>query len=357
VIVNQQLIDTLKRVGKTPHVYVSPDGSEVLVLPHGGRVLGLFLPQAAENLFWTHPALDTPATAAEFYAGDQWQNSGGDRTWLAPEVDFFFPNYPDTSVYFQPRQLDPGAWRVTVEAEAVRLVCRLTHQLSRSGASVDLELTKSVSAAPNPLRHEPLWAKLTDVQYAGYTLRSSLALNGDPSLGPVGLWNLIQMPHGGELMVATCCASQPRVYFGEVSAEDLVVGPHLIRYGMRAAGEHKIGIRAAAATGRIGYRYPRADGHWVLIVRNIFVNPSGEYVDVPWNDPQDLGYAIQACNVHSGLGRFSELEYHVPAIGRGTGRSRGEDASQTWAYCGPAAAIDQIVGHLLTAEAEASEAR
>ena len=41
-----------------------------------------------------------PATAAEFYAGDQWQNSGGDRTWLAPEVDFFFPNYPSFPIHF-----------------------------------------------------------------------------------------------------------------------------------------------------------------------------------------------------------------------------------------------------------------
>ena len=90
---------------------------------------------------------------------------------------------------------------------------------------------------------------------------------------------------------------------------------------MRAAGEHKIAIRALATTGRIGYRYPAADGRWALIVRNVFVNPSGDYVDVPWSDAQDLGYAVQACNVHSALGSFSELEYHVPAIGPGTGRT------------------------------------
>lgn len=346
---NQQVIDTLKHVGRPPHVYHSPDGSEVLVLPYGGRILGLFTPGGDENLYWTHPALESATSATEFYASKHWHNSGGDRTWLAPEVDFFFPNFPQTDVYFQPRQLDPGDWRITVEADAVRLVNRLTHRLSRSGESIDLEITKSISSAPNPLRHEPAWADLSAVEYAGYTLRSSLALMGEQSVGPVGLWNLIQMPHGGDLLVATYFASLPRIYFGDVSAQDLAVDSHLIRYTMRAVGEHKIGIRALATTGRIGYRYPVGDGRWVLIVRNVFVNPSGEYVDVPWGDTQDFGYVVQACNVNSALGSFSELEYHVPAIGSGTGRTRCEDFSQTWAFRGPRAAIDQIAGQLLTA--------
>ena len=35
-------MDTLRQVGKPPHAYRSPDGSGVLVLPYGGRILGLF---------------------------------------------------------------------------------------------------------------------------------------------------------------------------------------------------------------------------------------------------------------------------------------------------------------------------
>ena len=181
------------------------------------------------------------------------------------------------------------------------------------------------------------------MEYAGYTLRTSLAWTNEVRGGPVGLWNLTQMPHGGDLLVPTCCPSQPRVLFGDVSSQDLETHEHLIRYAMRAPGEHKIAIRATAATGRIGYRYRIADGRWALIVRNVFVDPSGLYVDVPWSDVEDLGYAVQACNIHSALGRFSELEYHVPAIGPGTGLTRCEDVSQTWAFRGDDEAIDQIV--------------
>jgi len=347
---NQQLIDTLKKVGKPAHVYRSLDGSEVLVLPYGGRILGLFTPDSADNLYWTHTALADASSAADFYAGDQWHNSGGDRTWLAPEVDFFLPDFPQLERYWQPRQLDPGDWRLSVEAGGVRMVNRLSHRLSRSGAEADMEITKSVSAALNPLRHERVWRELSDVQYAGYTLRATIRLTGNPSVGPIGLWHLIQMPHGGDLLVPTCSASEPRVLFGTIGAQDLAVSNYLIRYAMRAAGEHKLAIRAVAATGRIAYRYPSTEDRWALIVRNVFINPSGVYVDVPWTDVEDEGYALQACNVDSGLGSFSELEYHVPGIGGETGLVFCEDVSQTWAYRGSRSAIDRIVGQLVTSD-------
>jgi hypothetical protein len=71
---------------------------------------------------------------------------------------------------------------------------------------------------------------------------------------------------------------------------------------------------------------------------------------VPWDETQDFGYALQACNVSSGLGNFSELEYHVPAIGAGTGLVRCEDISQTWAFRGDRTAIERIVRQLVTPE-------
>ncbi len=346
---NQHLVETLQQAGKPSHVYRAPDGSQLLVLPHGGRILGLFAFDHDENFYWTHSSLDSPETAEEFYAGEQWHNSGGDRTWLAPEVDFFFPHFPALDVYFQPRQLDPGNWQLERQHDSVRLVNRLTCRLSRSQSEVETEITKSLLPAADPLRYEGCQNLASEVQYAGYTLRTTLQISGDDAQrqGPVGLWNLIQMPHGGEMLIPTCCRSKPRVLFGEISTDDLVSSERVIRYAMHSPGEQKIAVRALPSTGRIGYRYPTAHGSWALVVRNIFINPSGQYVDVPWDDVDDMGYAIQACHVHSGLGSFSELEYHVPAVGAGTGRTCCEDVSQTWAYRGSREAIDQIVERLL----------
>jgi len=348
----EQLVTILKSIGKPTESYVCPDGSAVLVLPYGGRVLGLFASDGGENFYWTHPALESVESARAFYESDEWHNSGGDRTWLAPEVDIFFPNFPSLDKYWQPRELDPGRYEVARSGDGIRLVNRLTCDLSRLRQSVELEITKSISPASNPLRYEHANIDMQNLDYAGYTQYTSLTILEGRMAVPVqvGLWNLVQMPHGGDLLVPTCSKTRPRICFGAVAEEDLIVDEHLIRYRMRAPGEHKIAIRAVATTGRVGYLY-HAGVEWTLIVRNFFVNPSGEYVDVPWADTSDLGYSTQACNVSSRLGNFSELEYHIPAIGQGTGRMRCDDWAQVWAFRGSRESILAVARVLLSSDA------
>jgi len=133
---------------------------------------------------------------------------------------------------------------------------------------------------------------------------------------------------------------------GIVPSKDLKSMQGTIRYRMIASGEQKISIRAIASTGRIGYAYQRPDQRWDLVVRNYDVNPSAEYADFPWDDTSDYGYSTQACNVCSALGRFSELEYHVPAIGDGTGRLTCQDNSQVWAFRGSRPMIERAAGTL-----------
>jgi hypothetical protein len=260
-------------------------------------------------------------------------------------VDVFLPHFPSRDTYFQPRELDPGRYRASGKGAALRLVNRFSLTLSRSHRRIELEIAKSFAPAPNPLRHERGFAA-GDVEYAGCTQRVSLAVVGGDATSPVGLWNLVQMPHGGELMVPTFSRANPKRVFGSIPAEDLVVEDRLVRYRMRQAGEHKIALRAVAMTGRVGYQFERG-GRWALIIRNHAVNPSGEYVDVPWDDPSDLGYSTQACNVNSKLGQFSELEYHIPAVGHGTGRTRCDDEAQVWAFRGPREQILRVSKLLL----------
>jgi uncharacterized protein DUF6786 len=343
------LIKTLKAVGKEVESWESPDGSRVLLLPHGGRVLGLFAPCDDENFLWTHAALTDVESAGTFYRGEQWHNSGGDRTWLAPEVDFFFPNYPQLDKYWQQRELDPGHFKAVRNNGNFSLKNHASLLLSRPQCTIELEITKSVSAALNPLRYDTE-GNTTATKYAGYTLRTTLQLrdmHGDDS--KVGLWNLLQMPHGGDLLVPTVSRSVPKIYMGTIGPKDLIVGEHLVRYKMRASGEHKLGIRAVAITGRVGYIYDAA-GETSLVIRNFAVNPSGEYVDVPWAEPSNFGFAFQACNVNSNLGAFSELEYHVPAVASRKAGSRCEDESQVWAFRGPKQTIKSIAGRLLSSE-------
>jgi hypothetical protein len=344
---NRRLTETLASVDKPTETWTSPDGSAALVLPYGGRILGLFAPESERNFFWTNPALDAPDTARAFYQRTEWHNSGGDRTWLSPEVDFFLPDFPKLDRYWQPREFDPGNYRVTKSNGGIELTNRFTYKLSRSQQTVNLEMSKRLTPALNPLRNLDSAGRLS---YAGYTLHTRLAFS-DGKAGPVqvGLWSLLQLPHDGEMLMPTFSRPSVTTCFGHIGDSDLSIGMHLVRYNMRAQGDHKLGLEAAVVIGRIGYLHSEgADSS--LVVRNFSVNPSGEYVDVPWANPNYPGFAIEACNVNGHWGSFSELEYHVPAIGGLTGERACEDASQVWAFRGRKEDILEVARTLISSE-------
>jgi hypothetical protein len=339
---NRILVDALAKAGKVTKTWASSDGSTVLVLPHGGRILGLFSPGSEQNFLWTNPALDRAETAAAFYQSADWHNSGGDRTWIAPEVDFFLPNYPKLDVYVQPRAFDPGDYQLTDQNGEIVLTNVFACELSRSHDTAHLKLSKRISAAANPLHAvgSPLFDR---VQYAGYALHTRLEFTSGRAEPPqVGLWSLLQLPHRGELFIPTFSKTRVRTYFGDIDAEDLAVSDHLIRYRMKAAGEQKIGLEAPTVIGRAGYLQALGEES-SLVIRNFSINPSGRYIDVPWGEPEASGSAIEACNVDSKWGCFSELEYHSPAIGGPGGDWCCEDTSQLWAFRGPEQSIYEIL--------------
>ncbi len=114
-------------------------------------------------------------------------------------MDFFLPHFPQLDVYVQPREFDPGQYQLTRENGAIMLSNRFASRLSRSDATVHLELTKRLSGARNPLRTMPC-GLFDGLQYAGYAVRTRLAFRGglcEPMA--IGLWCLLQLPHGGEL--------------------------------------------------------------------------------------------------------------------------------------------------------------
>jgi hypothetical protein len=341
------LVDTLARGGKPSEIWTSPDGSTILVLPHGGRILALAAPGSGRNFFWTHPALESIDSLGTFYQSTAWHNSGGDRTWLSPEVDFFLPRFPELDTYVQPRELDPGNYQLTRENDGITLTNRFSLELSRSKHTADFMIRKRLGAAQNPLRHDECAGRL---MYAGFTLRTRLEFtNRRATPLQVSLWSLLQLPHGGELLIPTFSRSTVTPYFGNVDEDDLLITEHLIRYRMRSAGNHKLGFQTPAVTGRAGYLY--AEGmDSCLVIRNFFVNPSGDYPDIPSTSACQVGSAIEGCSVNGDLVKFSELEYHTPAIGGSEGDFACDDESQVWAFRGKERDIMEAAHILLSSE-------
>jgi len=80
---------------------------------------------------WTNPALESEESARTFFQSGGWHNFRGDRTWLAPEIDIFFPSFPSLEGYRHPRELDPGSYQVTGTASGLRLVSRMVLEVAR----------------------------------------------------------------------------------------------------------------------------------------------------------------------------------------------------------------------------------
>jgi hypothetical protein len=343
---NRQVIsETLKQAGISSKSLIFAVGSELLLLPSGGRVLGLFPSANEDSFFWMHPALASAESTRALFSSEDWCNPGGDRTWLAPEIDVFFPAFPDTNVYHVPKEIDPGTYGITGADSKWEFQNKFRIQLSRSREWVSGVISKSWLAAVNPLRHENHRSKL---QYAGYTQHTKLQIH-EKATSPVGIWNLLQLPPDGEILIPTYSQIEPYIYVGTVEKGELKATEHLIRYRIARRGINKIGIPAVASTGRIGYLYTSGSDD-VLIVRNFSVDPLGEYIDLPWNSVGAIGppvFSTQACFVDCSLGRFAEIEYHAPVV---PGQTLLEDVSQVWAFRGEPAAIRAVGRQLLSAE-------
>ncbi|HLA85769.1 MAG TPA: hypothetical protein VJL29_13345 [Thermoguttaceae bacterium] len=343
---------TLAGAGKSSETLAMQDGTRLLLLPYGARILGLFAAEDEQNFFWTNPLLDNGETARELFASDGWHNTGGDRTWIAPELDTFYTD-ATFAQYWQPRPLDMSDYVMERVGGGCRLSREMTLHLARSNRDVGLRLTKWFGPAASPLRDEPGLASVArGVEYAGYTQRATLeSLAPDGAEPPaVGLWNLLQLPAGGEMLVPLYARCAPQKCFGDVPRESMILEERLLRIKVDFPGSHKIAVKAAVLCGRAGYIYGEND-RWSLVIRNFSVNPSGAYVDVQRPDLEDFGYAFQMCRVDEPeFGSFCELEYHAPALGELPDPSRSEDVSQVWAFRGERKAIDAIARVLLGVE-------
>ena len=351
-----ELIASLTAAGHAP-IQLYGKGGSLLLLPYGARALGLYS-HGEHNFFWVNPDLNHAATAETFFTKEGWKNSGGDRTWVAPEVELFISDIDNPGETYQvPSSLDPGNYTVQHGKGQVKLTNQARVFLNRREKTCEIELAKTIRMAENPLRYEkdraPSHGKL---DFVGYEQLTSLRFTSSEEPGiRLGIWNLVQVPAGGEIIVPTVRQSVPKTYFGDVGARHLCVTPECIRFRVDAKHSHKIGVRAASTIGRIGYLRPIGDGKKTLVVRNFFVAPSAEYVDVPWDDLDDFGYAIQCYNDNGDLGEFGEMEYHTPAIGDSTGLNSYQDRSQVWAFLGDAQSVDETFRQLLGTEPSSPE--
>jgi hypothetical protein len=341
-----RLHDNLTRAGKHPISATFADGARLLVLPEHGRLLGLYPDDADENFLWTNPALGDEASARAYFARPGWANPGGDRTWLAPEIELFIGEVDRVfETYAVQPALDPGQWKVAAATAAeVSLVNETRVHLHRQNRDVGVRLTKTYSVATNPLRD------VAGLQVAGYTLATTLEVESQPGVPTrLGIWNLLQLPQPGTMWIPTRAPARPHVVFGAPAAGELTVTPGLVRWNMAPpGGDAKISLKPQPLTGRVGYsRASDTSGMQDLVVREFSVGAERDYVDALWAPPHEAGWAFQACCVRNGPECFNELEYHAPAVTARSGEAVIRDESRVWAFRGPRDAVARAARQLL----------
>jgi len=125
-----QRVRILADAGKDVETFATGDGTRLLLLPYGARTLGLYAPGSDESFYWFNPCLEQVDTARALFAGSGWHNTGGDRTWLAPELDVFFPD-AKAERYVQPRELDMSDYAVERVGGGIQMSRKMMLHLAR----------------------------------------------------------------------------------------------------------------------------------------------------------------------------------------------------------------------------------
>jgi len=348
-VTNAALSELLAEHGLAAVEVPGTDGGAILALNAGARTLRL-TGESGHDFLWMNSALlegrmveEDPATG--------WRNFGGDRTWISPESDIMIEDLGDPwRTYRMPPSFDPGHYEVSRDGSGVRLSNRCVVRNHRLNAEAEIAVDKTIAAILNPLRTSDAGRLLVSAEYIGCEQTTTLSLLSKPVRGMrFGLWHLTQLRSPAEVLVPISEPTRPHTYFGQADTTQMSVEERLVRFRVDGTELRKIGLKADAVTGRMGFVQELADGSWSLVVRNIIVNPSAEYVDTPWDDLEDTGYAVQ-CFSNSGPDDFAELEYHTPAIGDGTGTSSYTDRSQLWAFRAEQPIIQRIARRLLAVD-------
>jgi len=356
-----QLTGSLSALGLRHEVMALEGELRLVIVERGGRLMGPFLPDG-RSVSWVNPLFGDATSLGRFLESGDW-NMGGDRIWIAPEVQYLATDrarFNETCSI--PAQMDPGSWRLaagSTSGPGARpdqwvLAHRATieaYSLARGTKTIDMR--RVIERVANPLRClRAVDSLMAGVTFAGW--RQTISISETVADDIVSeTWDVLQLPPGGA-MLAPC---SPRVEVSEIGGyrdpvperARTVRGGH-VRVDITGDRQFKVGLRAAHVWGRLGYWAPLGEGRGCLLVRSFGNDPSGHYSEESFDQPGNHGNSVHLYHDDGELGGFGELECNAPAIGGPTGRSSSVDVFTSWLYLGPAGSLREIAAHLLGIE-------
>jgi hypothetical protein len=343
MITLSQLTATLDATHQTYAQMALSDGMSVVVTQRGARIFGPFLSDGTP-LCWINPALASAEGFRSFIEAGDW-NLGGERVWIAPEIQF---NVPDRARFWETHrivpQMDPGSWHMTDGAGRVTLESEMSlDAYNLVSGRLDVNIRHAITTlVPDPLRSTKHAALTDGIAYAGISRTVALAID-EPGDILCESWCLIQLNPGGILYIpVTTPEVQATPYFGDPAQDALAAVDGALRIRLTGQRQYKMGYKAAYMTGRMGYLHTLPDGRGFLLIRNFFNNPSSIYCEEPDNQPGVNGHSVHVYNDGGQYGANGEMECNGRTIGGATGRSQTHDEFIHWAYVGDVQRLKQV---------------
>jgi hypothetical protein len=326
-ITYRQLAGVLQ-AAREPYATLKLDAElQIIITQRGGRIFGPFAGDDGESLTWINPTLATAESFEAFVGAGQW-NLGGERVWIAPEVQYNIRDRADFwGSHHVPAAMDPGDYRLEATTRQARLstTMRLPAYNLAQGTTV-LTVEKQIQAANNPLRAlRQADDLLRGVRWAGYEQR--VTLEAQAANIPVSeSWNLTQLNASGILFIPCTSGAEVSTYFGDPAADALDAVDGAFRIQITGQRQYKTGYKAAGMTGRMGYLKPLEGDEAMLLVRHFFNNPSATYAEEVPDQPGANGHSVHVYNDGGQFGGNGEMEASGQALGGGTGRNQSTDA-------------------------------
>jgi len=343
----EHLRTILAAAGTHPHVLAAPGGSLLITL-RGSRILGVFPADCPANLLWTNRALNDQRQAKSLVRSGQW-NLGGDRCWLAPEVELHFksPDHPSHTDYTVPAAIDPGDYRLeAVGPAAISMITRGQIHNLVSGRSFGFEIWRQISLCDAP-------CTCNGSSYVGYTTRTALSIRPpDRQQACYGLWQLLQVPPGGQVLIPTRGLTELVDYFQTGVADHCRTAANHLIFPVTGQTKHKLGLSAAGVCGRMAYLRQHTQHVATLIVRDIPALSAGGgptrvcFADYPFWDRCRRNVALQFYNDDGQAGGFGEMEHHSVAASADN-LFQTLDLCHTWCFAGPSDKIRALCAELL----------
>jgi hypothetical protein len=345
----RQLIATLEQTEQGFTILPLQHGSRLVMTQRGGRLFGPFADgDDALPLCWINPALSTPTAFRTLIEAGAW-NVGGERIWIAPEIQFHIRDRDDSGGTFAlPPATDPGGYEMEQDAQQVWLHQEIALRAYNLASGLKrLRISRIVEAAADPLRN--LSAIPAGLHYAGYAHSVTITdLNDAPIVSEA--WNLVQLEAGGTLILPTVSDQvEASAYFGTLPAEAITARDRCVRVAITGKQQFKVGYQSACLTGRVGYYHEPASDRAYLLVRSFFNNPSALYSEEPPLMRGRNGHSVHVYNDDGALGGFGEMECNGQAIGGATRRHSSTDLFVMWTYQGSPSAVKDAARLILGA--------